>query len=215
MEEGGLGTIADVLVFALLVSAAVTALSTLAPVETRAESERYASSFAQSILLSFQKETPEQFGGFEYSLSLPPGGGSARRQLRHKTICQLLAECALLNMRVEVAGEGITMMMPNSEMDDGLRALLREVLSRTIAGRFGYRLVATVGKTFAGSIKFHYQMEVAEIPGARSQLCSETALVTLPGSEDMAGSISSYGIFLPRSITEVLVLELRLELWSL
>ncbi len=206
MKEAGFGYVADILVFALLISTAITILSGLAPVDLRVESERYASSFAQSLLISFQNATPEQLGGFEYRLGLASGmniplaGDSARRQLRHKTICQLLAECALLNLRAEVAGKGLSLLMPNSEMEDRLEELLKTALERAVAGRFGYRLLASVTSDGLGPVSLSFEMEVAELSGARDQLCSETVLVSLPGS---------------RASEADLILELRLELWSL
>ncbi len=222
MEERGFGYIADMLVFALLLSTATLLLAGASPVDPRADSTRYASSFAQSTLRSLQNTTADQFGGFGYEFSTSEWGlsvteGSARRELRHKTLAQLLAEDALLNLRVEARGADFTLPQPNQDMNEELKGFLKSALDRIIGGRFSYRLRARaepIGLEFA---RVHFETEIEDLAQARTQLCSETMMLSLPASEEE----------LTRRIEEMLdidlfgqdlevdpIIEVTLELWS-
>jgi len=223
VEERGLGYIADILVFALLISSAITILSALSPVDPRTESERYASSLAQSILLSFQHSTADRLGGFEYrlgalgfDLDIPVVGGSARRELRHKTIAQLIVEDALLNLRMEVAGKDFVSLQPNKSMDDELRDLLKSTLDRAIGGKFGYRLRASTKPIDLEFAKLHFEIEIVNMPGARTQLCSESLMLSLPTSNDGLSQLikNNFGVNLPQVPEADSIIEVSLELWS-
>ena len=222
MEERGLGYIADILVFAFLVSTAITLLSAMSPVDPRTESERYASSFAQSILMSFQHSTADQLGGFEYELDALGFGldfpllGESKRKLDHKTIAQLLAEDAILNVRMETGGRDITLLRPNKAMDDALRALLKSTLDRLMGGRFGYRLRANTKPIDLGFAVLRFEFEIEALHGAKNQLCRETMMLPLPTSrEELALLVKNYfGFSPPQGLKTDLVMEVELELWS-
>ncbi len=224
MEERGFGYIADMLVFAMLLSTATLLLAGASPVDPRSESTRHATSFAHSILLSLQSATAEQFGGFEYrlgafgfELDLPVIGESAKRELNRKTLAQLLAEDALLNLRVEAGGADITVMRPNQAMDEGLREFLRSVLDRMIGGRFGYSLRVRTQPIDLVFARVLFETEIENMSHARTQLCSETLMLSLPASQEE----------LKRRIGEALgtdmlglelesdpIIDVTLELWS-
>jgi len=220
VEKRGIGCTADVMVFALLISTAISILCAFSPADPRINSERYAESFARSTLLSFLNCTADQFGGFSYRLgglgsgvNIPFIGDSLKRQLGHKTIAQLLAEDILLNMCLEAREVTLS---PNREMDDKLRVFLKSVLDNTIDGRFGYRLRASAGPVDLGFTSFNFNLVVEDLSCARIQLCSETQLLSLPVSRAELTKITrnQHGINLPRGLKTELVIEVSLELWS-
>jgi len=224
LEERGFGYIADMLVFALLISTAILLLAAASPIDPRVESTRYASSFAQSTLRSIQNSTADQFGGFDYTLGafgleldIPVVGESAKRELHHKSLAQLLAEDALLNLRVEAGGAELTLLRPNQDMDEKLREFLKSALDRIIGGRFSYRLRAGTEPINLEFARVHFETEIADLAQARTQLCSETVMFSLPASqeelvhhiEEMLG-IDLLGLELEADP----ILEVNLELWS-
>ena len=222
MNERGFGYIADMLVFALLLSTATLLLARVSPVDPRADSTRHAVIFAQSTLLSLQNTTADQFGGFEYEfrvseLGLSMTGGSARRELRHKTITQLLAEDALLNLRVEAGGTDLTLPQPNRDMNEEFKGFLKSALDRMIGGRFGYRLRARTEPIDLEFVRVHFETGIEDLAQARTQLCSETVMLSLPTSqEELTRRIEEMlGIDLFGQDLEVdSIIEMTLELWS-
>ena len=223
MEEKGFGYIADVLVFSLLVSVAITFLVAISPVDPRVESERYASSFARGLLLSFQHSTADQFGGFDYSLeplgfelNLPLIEGSARRELLHKTVAQLLSEDVLLNMRINVGETDLTFLKTNEAMDHELKNFLKTILEKTIGGRFGYRMRANTKLIDLGFARVYFEIEIEEMSRARNQLCSESVMLSLPESNiDLKKFIeNALGMTLPSKLEIDTIIEVSLELWS-
>jgi len=224
VEEKGFGYIVDMLVFALLVSTAILLLAAASPTDPMAESTRYAASFAQSTLQSLQNSTVDQFGGFEYrlgafgfELNIPVVGESAKRELNHKSLAQLLAEDALLNLRVEAAGADLTLLRPNQEMDEKLRELLKSALDRIIGGRFSYRLHARTEPINLEFVRVHFETEIVDLTQARTQLCSETMMLSLPALQaeliqriEEVLSIDLFGLRLEVDP----IIEVTLELWS-
>ncbi len=223
MDERGVGYIADMLVFALLISFASLFLAGASPIDPKIESTRYAASFAQSTLLALQHSTADEFGGFEYQLSafgfelnVPVIWKSAKRDLRYKTLAQLLVEDALLNLHVEVGGIELEMLRPNQSMESRLREFLKEVLDKLIGGRFGYRLTV---KTLPMELNFsrvYFETEIKNFDDTTQQkLCSETIISTLPISqEELARLIQGVlGVPTPELEPDIAV-EITLELWS-
>lgn len=222
MEERGFGYIADMLVFALLLSTATLLLAGASPVDPRADSTRHASSFAQSTLQSLQNSTADQFDGFGYELSASEWDfsvieGSARRELRHKTLAQLLAEDALLNLRVEAGGADLTLPRPNQGMDEELRGFLKSALDRIIGGRFGYRLRARTEPIDLEFVRVHFETEIEDLTRARTQLCSETVMLSLPASQEeltqRIEEVLSTDLLGPEFEADPII-EVTLELWS-
>lgn len=223
MEDKGVGYIADILVFSLLISTAILLLAAASPTDPEAESTRYAASFAQSTLQSMQNSTADQFGGFGYSLGafgleldMPVVGESAKRKLDNKTLAQLLAEDALLNLHVEAGGVEISILHPNQEMDEKLRGFLKSALDRMIGGRFGYRLRARTEPVNLGWARVHFETEISNLNQEQMQLCSETALFSLPMPRDefVRHIEKVLGIFFWRWPDVDPILEVNLELWS-
>jgi hypothetical protein len=224
VEEKGFGCVADMLVFALLVSTAILLLAAASPTDPRAESIRYAASFAQSTLLSLQNSTVDQFGGFEYRLGafgfepdIPVVGESAKRELNHKSLTQLLAEDALLNLRVEAAGTDLTLLRPNQDMDEKLREFLKSTLDQIIGGRFGYRLRARTESINLEFVRVHFETEITDLTQARTQLCSETMMLSLPASQEELiqhiGEVLGIDLFGLEFRADPII-EVTLELWS-
>lgn len=223
MGERGLGYIADVLVFALLLSTATLLLARASPVDPRAESTRYAASFAQSTLLSLQQSTSDQLGGFEYGLdtsrlglNVLAVGDSVKRGLRHKTIAQLIAEDALLNLRVEAYGTELSIRREQG-LDEKLKEFLKGALDQIIGGRFCYRLCARTKPIDLESARVHFETEIEDMAQARTQLCSETVMFSLPLSQTQLVSriqevlgVDSFGLEAGADP----IIEVTLELWS-
>ena len=223
MDERGIGYLADVLVFALMISFASLLLVGASPIDPKIESTRYAASFAQSTLLAIQHSTADEFGGFEYQLSafgfelnVPVIGESTKRDLRYKTLAQLLVEDALLNLRVEAGGIELEMLRPNQSMESRLRGFLKEVLDKLIGGRFGYRLTV---KTLPMELNFsrvYFETEIKNFDDmAQQKLCSETIISTLPISqEELARLIQGVLGVSTSKLEPDIAVEITLELWS-
>ncbi len=223
MDERGIGYIADMLVFALLISFASLLLVGASPIDPKIESTRYAASFAQSTLLALQHSTADEFGGFEYQLdafgfepNVPVIGESAKRDLRYKTLTQLLVEDALLNLRVEVEGIELEMLRPNQSMESQLRGFLKEVLDKLIGGRFGYCLTVKTSPIELDFARVYFETETKNFDdGAQQKLCSETIVSTLPISrEELARRIQGVLDVPAPELEPDIVVEITLELWS-
>ncbi len=224
MGEQGFGYIADMLVFSVLISTAAVMLTGMAPVDPKVDSARYASTFAHSVLYLLQNTSAEQFGGFEYKLDtsefepdLPVVGDSAKRELRYKTITQLLAEDALLNLHVDIKGAKFQVGRPNEGMDEKLRIFLKSTLDRIIGDRFGYRLRARMEVADLRFARVHFESEVADLTRARTQLCTETLMLSLPVSRgELAWHIEELTGISPNEAGFEIdpILEVTLELWS-
>lgn len=192
MKEGGLSSVFDVMIFALLVSSSTIALTGFEPVDDGLKREAYASGLARSTMLALQNSSVVGVGGVEYELEeilLPAGLG--KRELEHKTFTELLAEDAFLNLTLEAAGENLR-LGARQNLNQKLGEALRKMLDRAIGGRFGYRFTARTSGVLA------FEKVVENLDGVREQLCSETLFLPL---------LDAGGIETP-------TLEVNLELWS-
>ena len=223
MDERGIGYIADVLVFALLISFASLLLVEASPIDPKIESTRYAASFAQSTLLAIQRSTADEFGGFEYQLgafgfelNVPVNEESTNRALRYKTLTQLLVEDALLNLHVEAGGIGLEIFRLNQNMESRLRGFLKEVLDKLIGGRFGYRLTVKTSPMELDFAQAYFETEIKNFDdGVQQKLCSETTISTLPISrEELARLIREVLAVSTLELEPDIVAEITLELWS-
>jgi len=216
----GIGSITDMLVFALVLSVAAPLLFS-APGEPATGNARYAASFSQSLLLTIQNSTADQFGGLEYNLGafgldLPSIGGTTTKSLRYKTLAGLLAEDALLNLRVEVAGENIQIFRMNEDLDEKLGVFLKSALNEIVGGRFGYRLRACTKPIDLGTARLHFETTVENLAGGGRQVWSETAIVPLPVSgSELVSRVENALDLGPLGIYADPTLEITLELWSI
>lgn len=221
MNERGVGYLADMLVFALLISLASLLLLNASPIDPTTESTRYASSFAQSTLLALQHSTADEFGGFDYRLDVPSSelnvvGDSVKRDLRHKTLVQLLVEDALLNLHFEAGGIELGPPRPSQGMESEVREFMRETLDELIGGRFGYRLTVKTSPVELDFARVHFESEIKNLEeGSQQKLCSETIVATLPiPREELARQIEGVlGVGL--ELEPDIAAEITLELWSL
>jgi hypothetical protein len=207
------------LVFALLISVAATLLFS-APADPATGNVRYAASFSQSLLLSVKNSTADQFGGLEYSLGafgldLPSIGGSATRTLRYKTLAGLLAEDALLNLKVEVAGTDLQLLRVNEDMNEKLGEFLKHALDNIVGGRFGYNLRASTKPIDLGTARLYFETNVKNLSGRGRQVWSETTTIPLPVSgPELVSRVENLLGLGPLGVEADLTLEVTLELWS-
>ena len=222
MDEQGIGYIADMLVFALLISFANLLLVEASPIDPKIESTRYAASFAQSTLLALQHSTADEFDGFEYQLNIlifelnvPVLNESAKRDLRHKTITQLLVEDALFNLHIEAEGVEIESLGPSRGMTSELREFLKGILDKLIGGRFGYRLIVRTLPFDLGFVRIHFESEIKNFDdGAQRELCSETIVATLPISQEELTRRIQKVFGTDFELETDIAVEINLELWS-
>lgn len=179
MEDGGVGYIADVLFFASMVAFAGLLLIEADSASSAISSERYAETLARDILLNFQRTTVDEFGGISYEPDLPISWASERK-LRHKTLMQLLVEDAILNPRIEIGGKIVSSSL-NCEFGNHLHELLKSVLDRILAGRFGYRLIVqmTPFELQSGG-QVYFSTMVYDLETGSQRLCSESVEVGVP-----------------------------------
>ncbi|MEA1905159.1 MAG: hypothetical protein U9M97_04705 [Candidatus Hadarchaeota archaeon] len=192
MEEKGVGYIADVIFFALMIAFASSLLIGMDSAEPAISSERYAPSLARDTLLTLQQATVDELGGISYELELPISWSSERR-LRHKTLTQLFIEDALLNYRLRIEG-GMAGSSLNHEFDDRVRELLESTLDRLLAGRFSYRLsVQMMSFERPSGAQVFFSTEVEDFENGARQLCSESIEVGVPVPVEWFGGVQYPG----------------------
>ena len=208
----GSSSIADMLVFALLAMLACSFLTQAGTRDDLLESV-YASSFAKNILITIQNTTSNNFGGFEYSLLsedlAPMLEKSALRNLRHKTLAQLLIEDAICNMHLRIEKDEVKFGI-EQEMDTRLKIFLKKILDNLISPRFGYRLRALAGQLNGVSVGVHFDFEIENLgEDQHRKLCSESVTMCLPLPINLASEASDAG-----SPKILIAFKLNLELWS-
>ncbi|MEW6222685.1 MAG: hypothetical protein AB1476_05205 [Candidatus Hadarchaeota archaeon] len=215
----GISSISDMLVFSLLISTAATFLFPM-PFDPTTGNTRYAASYSHSLLLALRNTTAAQLGGFRYNLGafgldIPSVWSSAVKDLRYKTVAELLAEDALLNMKAEFAGKNMSPLRLNEDMDKKLRLFLKSALDETIGGRFGYRLIARTTPLDLGLIRLSFETTVENLEGWSRQFWLETTNIPLPVSTQSLVSVTEnmLGLELPELEAEPFI-EVTLELWS-
>lgn len=192
MEEKGVGYIADVIFFALMIAFASSLLIGMDSAGPTVSSERYAPSLARDTLLTLQQATVDELGGVSYELELPISWSSERR-LRHKTLTQLFIEDALLNSRLRVRG-GIASSSLNHEFDNRVYELLEYTLDRLLAGRFGYRLsIQMMPFELPSGAQVFFSTEVEDFERGSRQLCSESIEVGVPVPVEWFGGVQYPG----------------------
>jgi len=225
LDERGVGYVADMLVFALIISFASALLVKASPVDMRTIDDRYAANFADSTLLALQNATANELGGLRYelgfsdfTLNLPILSGSAGRDLGHKTLMQLLVEDALCNLNIELAGVDINLIKLSQDMDAKVQALLKGALDRLSGGLFEYRLIARTKPIDISPVaKVWFETKVESSSENRQRTFSKTITMAMPISwqgllsrcqEVYHINLSSFG--LEPNVT----VEITLELWS-
>jgi len=220
MDKRGQGYAIDMLVFALMVALACSILIKASPNESNALNDRYSANLATSVLQTFQNVTAGEVGGFKYTpeiLGFLVPWSSGERDLRYKTLAQLLVEDMLCNLRVEVGGRDIVPLKPNQEFDRQVRKFLKVTLDEIIGGRFDYSLVARTNPIdFSPAARVHFETSIESFSdNGRLQACSETVRMCLPiTQQELLSSIQDiYPITNLRFEPETLV-EITLSLWS-
>ncbi len=224
MNERGVGYVVDMLVFALLISVAGTLLVKASPVDSRTTDDRYAEAFAESTVLALQHATADGLGGVRYTLGfsgltldLPLLGDSARRELRYKTLMQLLVEDALCNLRLEVAGADISFIKLSQEMDTSVRNFLKSALDGLICGRFKYRLTARSVPIEISTVCVSFETAVGDSRAGAQRVFSKTVMMAIPVPWQELLSRVENVCHLNLSGLELepnAVVEITLELWS-
>lgn len=224
MDERGIGYVADMLVFALMISFASALLVKVSPADVRTIDDRYTANFADSTLLALQNATANELGGLRYelgfsdfTLNLPILSGSAWRDLGHKTLMQLLVEDAFCNLHIELAGVDINLIKLSQDMDAKVRALLRVALDRLSGGLFEYRLIARTKPIDISPVaKVWFETKVESSSENQQQAFSKTITMTMPISwQDLLSRCQEvYHINLSSLELEPNVTaEITLELW--
>ena len=220
MDKRGQGYAIDMLVFALMVALACSILIKATPNEPNTLNDRYAANLATSVLQTLQQVTAGEVGGFKYKpdiLGLQVPWSSGERDLRYKTLAQLLVEDMLCNLRVEVSGRDILPLKSNQEFDRQVRKFLKATLDEIVGGRFDYRLVARTNPIdLSPAARVHFETSIESFSdNGRLQACSETILMCLPiTQQELRSSIQDvYSITNLRLEPETMV-EIILSLWS-
>ena len=220
MDKRGQGYAIDMLVFALMVALACSILIKASPNESNALNDRYSANLATIILQTFQNVTAGEIGGFKYKpdiLGLTIPWSSGERDLRYKTLAQLLVEDMLCNLRVEVGGRDIVPLKPNQEFDRQVRKLLKVTLDEIIGGRFDYSLVARTNPIdFSPAAKVHFETSIESFSdNGRLQVCSETVRMCLPiTQQELFSSIQEIYPITNLSLEPEPLVEITLSLWS-
>jgi hypothetical protein len=220
VDKLGQGYAIDMLVFALMVALACSILIEASPGEPNTLNDRYAANLATSVLQTFQNVTASEVGGFEYKpdiLGVPVPWSSGERDLRYKTLAQLLVEDMLCNLRVEVSGQDVLPLKPNLELDRQLRKFLKVTLDEIVGGRFDYRLDAITNPIdFSPAFRIHFETSIESISdNVQHQVCSETIRMCLPITrQELFSSIQNLYPITNSSLEPDPLVEITLSLWS-
>ena len=220
MEKRGQAYAIDMLLFALMVALACSLLIKASPTELNTVNNRYAANLAQSVLEAFQHATAGEQGGFKYTpdiLDVWIPWSSSERDLRHKTLAQLLVEDVLCNLHVEVGGRDIAPLKSNQEFDRQVRKLLKATLDEIVGGRFDYRLVArTMPIDFSPAARVHFETSIESFnDNGRLQVCSETIRMCLPiPQQELLSSIQDIYPVSNLMLEPEALVEITLSLWS-
>ncbi|MDI6819443.1 MAG: hypothetical protein QMC89_00860 [Candidatus Hodarchaeaceae archaeon] len=218
MDRRGQGHVVDMLVFALMVTLACSLLVKASPVESRAINDRYAANLAQSILLTLQNATADEFGGLEYSLDLRTAWGPSERKLKHKTLAQLLVEDALCNLRAEINGREVAGLRSSQDLDNKVHKFLTDVLSKLIGGRFDYSLTARAESLkISSTVRVYFETSIKSLSGEeqRQQICSETIAMSLPiPKQELVVRLLSINPIELFQLEPEIAVEITLSLWS-
>ena len=186
--ERGMGYVADMLVFALMISFASALLVKASPADMRTIDDRYTANFADSTLLALQNATANELGGLMYelgfsdfTLNFPILNGSAGRDLGHKTIMQLLTEDALCNLHIELDGADVNLVKLSQDMDVKVKVLLKRALDRLTGGLFEYRLIARTKPIDVSPVaKVWFETEVESSSENQQRAFSKTIAMAMP-----------------------------------
>jgi len=220
MDKRGQAYVIDMLLFALMAALACSFLIKASLTEPNVANDRYAADLAQSTLLAFQHATAEELGGFKYTpdiLNIQIPWSSGERDLRHKTLAQLLVEDMFCNLRVEVDGRDITPLKPNQEFDRQVRRFLKATLDEIVGGRFDYRLVArTMPIDLSPAARVHFETSIESFnDNGRRQACSETIRMCLPIPRwELLSSIQDICQISDSRLEPEAIVEITLSLWS-
>lgn len=220
MDKRGQAYVMDMLLFALMVALACSLLIKANPTEPNVVNDRYAAELAQSTLLAFQHATADELGGFKYTpdiLNIQVPWSSGERDLRHKTLVQLLVEDMFCNLRIEVGGRDITPLKPNQEFDRQVREFLKMALDKIVGGRFDYRLLArTMPIDLSPAAQVHFETSIESFnDNGRQQACSETIRMCLPIPRwELLSSIQDICPISDSRPEPETIVEITLSLWS-
>lgn len=218
MDERGQGYVMDMLMFALMVAFACSLLVKAGPAESSSASDRYAVNLARSTLLAFQHATASELGGLKYNLGssgIKVPWSSGERNLRHKTLAQLLVEDMFCNLHIEVGGRDVAPLRPNQGLDDQVRKFMKTALDKLIGGRFNYHLSARSAPIDLSPIaRVHFETSIESSGGnERGQLYSETIFMNLPIDRwELASRVQNICPLDPELKPDVAV-EITLSLW--
>jgi hypothetical protein len=220
MDKRGQGYAIDMLVFALMVALACSVLIKASHNEPSTLNDRYAANLATSVLQTFQNVTADEVGGFKYKpdiLGLLAPWSSGERDLRYKTLAQLLVEDMLCNLRVEVSGRDILPLKSNQEFDRQVRKFLKATLDEIVGGRFDYRLVAMTNPIdYSPAARVHFETLIESFSdNGRLQVCSETVRMCLPiTQQELLSSIQDIYPITNLGLEPETMVEITLSLWS-
>ena len=225
MDKRGIGYVADMLVFALMISFASALLVKVSPADVRIINDRYTANFADSTLLALQNATANELGGLRYelglsdfTLNLPILSGPTGRDLGHKTLMQLLVEDALCNLHIELAGVDINLIKLSQDMDVKVRTLLKGALDRLSGGLFEYRLTARTKPIDMSPVaKVWFETKVESSGENQQRAFSKTITMTMPISwHDLLSRCQEahYIDFSSFNSEPNTTVEITLELWS-
>lgn len=183
MKDKGIGTTADILALALLVSISCTILIGAPSLKTDSINSNYASKVAQNTLLALQNLPARKIGDFSYTPDLPTSNPK-RRNLKHKTVTQLISEDFLLNPQWEVQGR-LLRLGTNRDYGRELDEFLRKTLEKFVGRRFGFRLTISSKRVMISKERsISYQRYIGKFNKNSKKICSETLKLdlTLPQS---------------------------------
>lgn len=219
MREEGIGSTADLVFFALIVSTASLLVLGISPHRPKELSSPYVERTAQGALLAFQEVPVKEFSTLSYTPDLPILKPSKRR-FEEKTPAKLITE--------EILTDPPSILTNNIEFIDGdyrfskkLSRILEGALDELVGKRFGYRMTIRLKPIpLEGKKAIRSKKVVQDFDEDSQKLGSETVHLDFTISkgwlDELQRKDTSIFNFQPSENSHVRVgtLILTLELWS-
>lgn len=189
MKDNGVGKVADILFFALMISLASLLLIGSSRLNRETRISGYAEGVAQNTLLILQNLPAEKLGNFSYTPKFC-FGNTCEKSLGKKTPAQLIVEGVMLNPEWRVDNE-LLVYKEDSSYQRELEIFLRDFLEDFVGERFGYRFIVRANPVKISRNRFlKYQLFVEDSNEKSQRLCSESMTLdfAVPWSWSESGS---------------------------
>lgn len=177
LKDNGVGKVADILFFTLMVSLASLLLIGSYRLERETRISGYPEEVAQNTLLILQNLPAEKLGDFSYTPNFC-FGNVCEKSLGRKTSAQLIVEGIMIDPKWVVDNKFL-ISESNSNYQRELKIFLRDFLDRGVGRRFGYRFIVRANPVKVSRDRFlKYHLFLEDLDEKSKRLCSESMILS-------------------------------------